>query len=591
MGRMRMEEVHHERVRGRDGRMHDVVTVEVEPPRGRVSVEIADERTGKVSQRHEGENFISKMYGYHVRSMQRLFWQAPYRYNAQGLAVSYDLSLGQMFGFPDGCVALWNDDSAEAPSTETRVKTDAAGVVAWASKWPCGAPANKRGAINVTESYVNGDVELRVHDWPTSAGNGEFQSIGLTGLRVNRSSAQYRTGACLLIRPNPADRRVVTPTLSLNDALVAGGATGSMAAGSYPSTALSIIGKVDGYVYDGRIYFNNVATTNNFFNLASVPVPAASPNSIGVTDVSSPWQIHMVNIAPTSRTTATVSNGINRHGFRIAGTHGPNWVIMYRNTSLIASFCLVNRSTGALSKYTVTAQPAETIGERHPVGVMIGDNLWITTASITGPVLERYDVSVTTPVLNASLTLPATIAGNVTGPVLDITTDGTDLWIEFQDAGWWRLDTSGNAREHYGSDQTGGIGSEPSAPPYTGQVMNPTMPMGLNHNHDGNVPGRYASNNLNSGNSINGYGDQNLIQPRPDLFGAAGWGNNTVGRAQWIGGELVRLGMAGPGTVRVSYEPLGFNLGSRILLPSPFVKNSSQTMKVAYEFTFPSLVV
>ena len=144
------------------------------PVQGLVTVELADERTGRILHRDTAENFISLQSIEAAKWYQRFLWGA---FNPVESTDSYGAQPSHMPWFPTQHIAYWNDATAESSGTEDHIKSD---LVGWASRQPVGSPTGKRGVVNVTESLFGASSSKWVFDWNTSQGNGTFQSVGFT---------------------------------------------------------------------------------------------------------------------------------------------------------------------------------------------------------------------------------------------------------------------------------------------------------------------------------------------------------------------------------------------------------------------------
>ena len=154
--------------------MRELATPEVPDTVGKVTVELVDVDTGRVTYRETKDNFLSMQSKEVARWWQRYQWGylSPVETrNAAGYLPS------EMPWFPADHIGYWNDATAESASTEVNV---AQPLVGWASRLPVGSPSGKRGLVNISESEFTDSYAKWVFDWVTSQGNGTFQSVGWT---------------------------------------------------------------------------------------------------------------------------------------------------------------------------------------------------------------------------------------------------------------------------------------------------------------------------------------------------------------------------------------------------------------------------
>ncbi len=155
--------------------------------RGVHTVELFDAWTGKIVERIESENFISKI----MEELQRQ--AALFAFLADSLDTSYTspryngpmdslskyntiFDVPWYFGsFPMSNIILTDYDGPEDPENEIIMRGR---VIGWAGKKSTYSGSDtKRGSLNSSESFVKpGHIHL-VYDWPTHAANGTFQSV------------------------------------------------------------------------------------------------------------------------------------------------------------------------------------------------------------------------------------------------------------------------------------------------------------------------------------------------------------------------------------------------------------------------------
>ena len=157
--------------------MHDPVDVSPLDVRGSVRVELFDDRTGRLVERQDGENFVS----FGTRDVLRWWQRLTFGAFSPGTAVA-DGSGTLPYHMPRHTfehLAYWTDDATEDPATEYRLHGE---VVGWASRWPVGSPTGRRGVVDVGASVNGPGYSTWQFNWTTSQGNGTFQSVGWTRL-------------------------------------------------------------------------------------------------------------------------------------------------------------------------------------------------------------------------------------------------------------------------------------------------------------------------------------------------------------------------------------------------------------------------
>lgn len=128
-------------------------------------VELFDER-GRLIERHTFENFVGRVQLEHYR------WAAR-RDFAKSMGAPGISSDPEPWD-PMSHLILSSSGLVESPDTET----DPPGsMIGWANKTPYSGVDTLRGTPNYSESLATPTATRWVFDWPTTAGNGTFQSI------------------------------------------------------------------------------------------------------------------------------------------------------------------------------------------------------------------------------------------------------------------------------------------------------------------------------------------------------------------------------------------------------------------------------
>jgi hypothetical protein len=160
--------------------------------RGVHTIELFDALTGKLVERVQSENFISKV----MEELQRqaaLFAFLTDRITySSGSYVQYNGPLYELsrhdiifdspemvwltsINFPMGWIVLTDYDGPEDPENEVIMRGR---VVGYAYRYsPYAGSDTKRGSLNTAESFIESQHIHLVFDWPTHAANGTFNSV------------------------------------------------------------------------------------------------------------------------------------------------------------------------------------------------------------------------------------------------------------------------------------------------------------------------------------------------------------------------------------------------------------------------------
>jgi hypothetical protein len=556
-----------------------------EEPNGHVLVELFNER-GRRVHAVEGENFISKLMTIHHRSRMRHYWNTyslnkPAAYSIEGIDPLDTLA------FPGTYVACWNDASTEDPATETDVRTDGNGIIACASVWPFGSTGAIRGNINTTESVHTTSTITRVFDWPTSAGNGTFQSVGYTSLQslYTTGGAAAQTTPTLLVQPSLEERRRVTDAAGTIKAWATGAAV--------YSTAWCDRATGDVYLIVSSISTATPANTMRIYKLTNAQVNGASTHDgWGLYSTAQTPTLELTNFTPTGFT-----NPANYVSPKIAGKVGADWVVLYLQQQAGPQWrwALINGSTGATTRFVVLPVAGNT------AGAVIGNDLYAFCTG-TGNIY-KYDVTtgsltstITIGAVPAGVPLATTAAAN-TGYAPQMTTDGTDLYLMMtgtvgtaSQPPFIKLNTAGTVLGLIGSRSADRANETITAPYAAANKASPNLNLI-----------EYQSMTIMGGSiAPSGFSQP---QDRSNFITAATWFMSYQSTGQegflmwrngrlWMGGAGISPipGVGLDGTVPLFIAPVGYNLGSRVRLASPYTKTAALTMKITYTLNIPTAV-
>lgn len=534
-------------------------------PQGHVDVQLFDER-GRECYRDGGDNFVSRLWAVSSRSFQRLMW-SNWNLNPQRTSIDGRATVGQTtpnvnvspIMFPNNVVAAWNDATAEDAVNEHRVATDGQGIVAFASKFPFGSPAGARGAVNISSSHCDQDNMVEVYDWPTTAGNGTFQSVGYTSVYLSN-----QTNGRLLLRPS-IDQRAYgyyngdLATLLGNALYTAYGSGNLDAAGDL----INFVARSDTFAFSCL-----KITSSDLLSGLTYDSAGAAEKSITPTVV---WS------------GATKPTGLNSGAPKFLGESGGYYWASYSTSSTTWSICRVNKTTGAFDR--VVALPTGGNGTQIPCGIVVGNDLWIqdTGSGGTGIArLLRYDLTANPPTLSATVT-PTWPSTSPSHYLKLMCHNGTDLWLWDTYWGLVKMNTSGTPLAFWGTYVGATLFADVSTAPYASASRNTS---GLSHYEADTVykAGAESASGLpGSGGNPGHYKSSS----------SAGILDNVTGHSMFMAyGEPVFNYGYSPGAVSACYgwSPVGYNLGSRVLLGSPITKTSGNTMKITYTVTLPDLI-
>lgn len=517
----------------------DLIIPTIEVPRGRVLVELFNER-GRCVQREEGENFISPYAIDVCKVFQRIAWS---QYFAGTMTKdAFGRTGWDIPPLPTMHVGCWNDASAEDSANERAVKGGP--IIAAASRFPEGSPTGIRGIINTAESVSTLPVMTYVFDWLTSNGNGTFQSVGwINASRPSSGFSPYMPIGCF---PDPFTG---TAPLAVN---IAGGNfyRGGLWHDGTNWLTLHVQGTTNGsgfaiYAVDpttgvGTLVFNISSADFSFATSYGTFVQAIDLCKVGT-------DFYVIGTASAGGTTVAKYNSSGVQQWKVLHDGGVNempavgtgqgWCITSDGTDLFVGFGLQNGLGGKVYKLSTSTG--------------------LVTATITPALTDRS--------------------------ICGIAYDGTNLRID-SNGFFWTMDKTTGA--HITADPivclSANQDSGTATSPFTGTWVAPTPQINNAHSLVFNQNGTGGSmDDMNRNGDLGLTGMNYPSFPGSSSYPTAGGMHYRAGKLWWMGG--VSNGSA----VHTWITEVVYNgLGSRTKLASPVVKDSSKTMKITYGLTF-----
>lgn len=549
-------------------------------PEGHVTVEIKDERGKTIDKEDHAHNFIAKTWKAHARALLRTRWMGL-DYNrlftgqtAIGTANSNWPSLKATVPLflADG-VGCWNQTTAEDSTNEHTPVIPATGIVAWASRWPFGSATGSRGTVDQTDSFTDDDTVRHVFNWASSQGNGTFQSVGwlpfgAVGIPSVGAGVAHRSRSTL----------TVTPSAHLT------GATSVSLGKPYVHT--------DGTVY----HFLRRQSSSSLARVVSHPASTELDDStVGILGTRADVARTLTNVSGEFTPTSFFGTDNNVHG--VLGRDGTNTVFWYNTSNANSS----THRWGFVADGATTSTTYNWPDIGWPTGCVIGSHVYgaVTGGSSIYKLLISTGATVSTIAIDASVTALCTLAGITTPRVLDMTTDGTSLYVLYTNSTaattssrllLVRLNDTGVLQQVYGCvphSHTSSQPSETASAPYAGTyVFRNSYWQGVSDY------GAVTVDSINGGNSVEDIltsgttisGESNLYFG-VDIYNAKG-----ALSLHYYDGSII-LGFQGSVVNTASWTQSwyrqGFDLGSRVLLSTSKVKSVGQTMKITYDITLP----
>lgn len=575
------------------------------PVKGKYTVELRDDRTGKLKHRVEKENYITPIWEIYAKAMQLSHWLTygfPYDNGTllwragQSLVdpTGSGLQINPFFArnFPLSSIMLTDWTDAEN-TAEHWLKGE---LIAWASMWKSASvpAAGTRGQINEAECSVtaNGSVWKWVWDWSTQQGNGSYQTLamgipspkpdgavikvacGPYFLHGNKNNLGFSVAVTYLcgVGYNPITRKWVV--------------LGNTSTTAYLATATDLGTQVANSDADGSGLGHDLEslTWSSIAGVGGITITTATSNTVAIPNGLG---VGAQGVYPCADGSILVF-----HGARSAGYSR----LIKMNAS---GTNLWTQAVGATSSSTWFTNTAHTYANMHSVVevgsfyyICMGSNQLTTVhASVHADYKKVLRINPADGTVSATVALPAEY--HIHG---GMTTDGTDLFI-LTNRGLVKMTTAGVILENYGYPTPAVVQNDTLE---KGLSPWPTDPSNLQYEKfqfvgDQESFGIAPLNNFEEGIRYQTHRSGllgNLYTKDWDAsFSAHGttFNDSWKGRPFFWNGRLWMGSYNGP-NFGVNWSGVsGANMLSRTLLDAPVTKNSSQTMKVSYELTMPNL--
>lgn len=542
--------------------------------KGRVEVDIVDDRTGRVVDRLASPNYVNQVeWTRFAKALQRLAWTWGYQGDASTVTVSNDTSRDPRYPptFRNDHIACWTDATAE----DTNDIFTFGEIVAWAHRWQQGAPSNRQGIVQPTLCTLSDTGISWVWEWSTGQGNGTFQSVGW-----RRLSWAANTGNPILADLyNPSRRATALPT----DTISAGGSsdltwTGAPAQQSAPVYYDSTSQKMFFYTNPSNMKLYSLAVTidsRGDYSLGAFVDESASAIAAGLTGD---------NFAFSTR----AAQGLTRMG------PSGDWISVGHTAASTARRPFIRRVTPAGTITYTNANAATYSTESGFVDCAYdGTNIWAIAVSTTAgtTVIHRIDpatgniTATITSITNAPTYFPGPSTGVGGRAYTGIEWDAVNGWLWLAtNAGYtFNIDTSGNW-----------LGTLLTA----NSIATPTL-SGLHNTRTGTT--RYGSDadgvlligtatGLNNTDSTDPWNQAASGVPAADPANSASTAWSPTGRLTTMDGHVwaqeSSSAFNGIGKYALNAFTEQRNFASRALLAAPATKNNTQTMRVRYTITF-----
>jgi hypothetical protein len=599
-------------------------------PVGNYVVELADAHSGRVVERMEKENYITELWEKHHLSAQ--YGNPYYSYGLSNGTVVYTGSGGfyntngapfgdRVYGpgvgipIPMDSVMCTDWTSPEDPG----VHWGRGRVAAWATRWKATVSASGlRGQINEAQCLFsnNGLTHKTVWDWTTDQGNGTFQTVMLGGA---------------FLFGNPA---VQGPICMVGPEIIFYGVH------AYPN--IPVISNI--WVDGSTSYFiapaSNSATANlTIYSMATTAIfeatrdpkqewvrdgSAATVTSVCATGLAlsgEPANINSTSASPYNRCTmglAKISGGdflitwIGMNGTNATSANGRK--LWFRRISTAGTQVVANTQFGDTASENIywsgtdfnnsSQYPAASISSAFD-GTFLYVHAGCGPSFGAGVKTKIYRVNIADGTLSTTINYPTNFTSCTDGGI--VLYDG-DLLVSTLE-GIIRLDTGGTPVHpyNYGSIACGQFGIretgviydpvETGSSPFstTAGFYRGSRGQGLGIESRREEFGRWPVDarpfgfntnlSLTAATSVNGYQTNfargNMVVYNDELW-VMQFGNATTSTLPF------RRTDAFPSTFPAALMRVnGANMFSRVLLPSPATKTSSQTMRISYELTIP----
>lgn len=560
------------------GRAHDIaaelMAFSVLGVKGKVEVELVDDRNGRVLRREEAPNYVNTtQWTRFAKAIQKAAW--TYGYQGGISTVTARTTDGRdpryIPTLRNDHLACWTDTTAETTADLYPLGE----IIAWAHRFQQGSPSTRQGIVQPTLCTLTDTAVSWVWEWATANGNGTFQSVGWRRLGYSSNSGDTTVYDMphFSRRMSAAYTDAISGATSPNTNWTAGTATSALFAPYYDASS-------------GKLYMNvnPSATSKLVSNL--VTIDANGNYSLGATTDESAAAfaagVGGDNIALATRSI----QGITRLG--AAG----DWIAVGYTGVTTARRPTLRRTTNAGSVTYTNANAGTYSVESGFIDVTYdGTDLWVVAMNGNTGVPAIHRVAASTGTISATLTvagLPAYFpsltgsARNFSGIEWDA--DNSWLWICTSDGFLFNLDTSGN----WGgvlltnNTNTSPITAATLSGQHNGNRMNSLGVLDVDPTYV-----QFAPAATTDAIDVTWPGSQNTL---PNTVPANLQAPGTQGRLLTMDGDV----WLGPGQGFYNAQTRGslnaftelHNFATRSLLSGSVTKNNTQTMRIRYTMTF-----
>lgn len=564
---------------------HTLTSPDVDKPQGKYTIQLGDDR-GKVKEVIK-TNYITPLweqFAKYIPCMIPLMWRFPHGsggtslYDGSQVSTMYPGKIVRphhMRPFPwFGPVLTDSPEAEDANSHWVKGNT-----IAWASLYKTTIPASgKRGQINEAECTHSDDGRTFkwVWDWSTQQGNGEYQTLAMSGFRPTNGAIPSSVGPYTILGLSTT---AVTGTFV--DHLIAGGRyfmvmqTGTSARQLWQAPLPVDLFTTD-YEGNGLVFDATTMTMTQVGGTNPGGMTGGQSGNANLYSGSSGFEFDEATdlIYFIEKGCGSTSGG----------------KIGAMNLSGTAQWSGNPFGTGGWTVYTPTLLNGFTDVDLARVGTKLYCVCRNSTGGNNTKVLRFSTSGSTDP--EASFILPKSL--EVVG---GITTDGTDLFIVCK-TGLCRITTSGAFVENYGLPT--GTGANIASGSLTDTIAKDDLvsPWSTGHSNSGDVFGGQDLPII--GMSVYDEGGSNEYMRMTDQTEAvmvhqyypnylANNDQTWPSHPTYLNNRLWIKFTTSPGGRRAYGGFSGANCLSRTLLDAPVTKSSSQTMKVSYELTLPDI--
>lgn len=562
---------------GLRGLLAEVAAVAALGIKGRIELELVDDRTGRVIDRRSADNYVNTV---QWESWAKAVQKSVFHYGYQGDASTITLRPDNgsdprsIPGFRNDHIACWADATAE----NTADLWPFGEVVAWAHRWPQGSPSTRQGLVQPTLCTLTDDAVSWVWEWTTTNGNGTFQSVGWRRLAWSALTGD----AILADHLWPAQRLTVASGFS--NAISQGG-TVTNAIWTVGSTVVMRPLSIYYNAADSSLYSLHPDPSASIWKLVRCPVTfdAYGNYSLGAV-VNESANAIAAGLKGNSLTLTTASTfGLTRLG--AAG----DWIAVGHTGAAggVGRRPFLARVTPAgVTTYTNANAGTYTVESGMVDVTYDGTNLWVIGYNGNAGIPAIHRVDPATGTISATISAVAGVPTNFPAWVngsrvpTGIEWDATNAWL-------WVTDTNGYT---YNIDTSGNwLGAL-----LTNATATTATLTGLQTN-----PGTAPTLGMASTDPVyilwNGAGGANLVTDPHSIIklGASdvyAWAGIARSRLFNMNGICISAGSDGSwqlanvwNSVRIDSAP---NFASRTNLGAPVTKLNTQTMRIRYTMTF-----